>query len=270
VAPDRTLFYFNFEDPVVGGFAPEKVALRRAVRLAYDSNEEIRSIRRGQAIPAQSIVEPGTFGYDPTLKTENSDFDPARAKALLDMYGYVDRDGDGWRDQPDGSPLVLVYATQPDVQSRQFDELWRKSMNRIQIKLRIEIGQWPEQLKKARAGQLMIWQLGYSAASPDGANALGLLYGPASGGQNLARFKSAKLDDLFNRMNALPDGPERLALLREGIRYIDAYAPHKYNVHRILNDFSQPWLEGYRRPMFWNAFWSYVDIDPVRQAAGRR
>ena len=36
-----------------------------------------------------------------------SEYDPARAKALLDLYGYVDRDGDGWRDMPDGSPLVL-------------------------------------------------------------------------------------------------------------------------------------------------------------------
>jgi ABC-type transport system substrate-binding protein len=270
IATDRTLFYFNWNDPLVGGFAPDKVALRRAIRLAYDTAEEIRGPRRGQAIPAQSIVSPNSFGYDPALKTENSDFDPARAKALLDMFGYVDRDGDGWRDQPDGSPLVLRYATQPDALSRQYDELWKKCMTRVGLKLEIETGQWPEQLKKARAGQLMIWQLGYSAASPDGASALGLLYGPASGGQNLARFKSDKLDDLYNRMNALPDGPERLALLREGVRYLDALAPMKYNVHRILNDFTQPWVEGYRRPPYTNAFWSYVDVDAAKQAAARR
>ena len=38
-----------------------------------------------------------------------------RAKALLDMYGYVDRDGDGWREQPNGQPLTLevVDRTQP-------------------------------------------------------------------------------------------------------------------------------------------------------------
>ena len=267
VATDRTLFYFNWNDPLVGGFAPEKVALRRAIRLAYDTDAEIRQARRGQAIPAQSIVSPNSWGYDPTLKTENSDFDPARAMALLDMFGYVDRNGDGWRDRPDGSPLVLQYASQPDALSRQYDELWKKNMDRVGLRLSIEIGQWPEQLKKARAGQLMIWQLGYSAASPDGAGALGLLYGPASGGQNLAQFKSDKLDAIVNRMNTLPDGPERLALLREGIRYIDAMAPHKYNVHRILNDFTQPWVEGYRRPPYTNAFWSYVDIDPVRQAS---
>ncbi|MFZ2649549.1 MAG: ABC transporter substrate-binding protein, partial [Burkholderiaceae bacterium] len=97
VNPDRTLFYFNMEDPLVGGYTPDKVALRRAIRLGCDVQREISTLRRGQAIPAQSVLAPGTWGYDPAYKSENSDFDPARAKALLDMFGYVDRDNDGWR-----------------------------------------------------------------------------------------------------------------------------------------------------------------------------
>ena len=58
-----------------------------------------------------------------------SDYDLPRAKALLDLHGYVDRDGDGWREQPDGQPLLLEYATQPDQQSRQLIELWKKNMD---------------------------------------------------------------------------------------------------------------------------------------------
>ena len=54
---------------------------------------------------------PHTTGYDPNFKSEMGDYDPARAKALLDLYGYVDRDGDGWRELPDGKPLVLEMAT---------------------------------------------------------------------------------------------------------------------------------------------------------------
>jgi ABC-type transport system substrate-binding protein len=58
---------------------------------------------------------PHTTGYDPAFKSEMSEYSPAkRAKALLDLYGYVDRDGDGWREQPDGKPLVLECTTQPD------------------------------------------------------------------------------------------------------------------------------------------------------------
>jgi ABC-type transport system substrate-binding protein len=268
VNSDRTLYYFNMEDPVVGGYTPDKVALRRAIGLATDVGREINLLRRGQAVQAQTVVAPGAWGYDPALKTENSEYSVPRAKALLDLYGYADKDGDGWRDLPDGKPLVLSYSTQPDELSRQFDEVWKKNMDAVGLRLSFEKGQWPEQLKKARAGQLMIWQLGYTADSPDSQDGLALLYGPAAGGQNLPRFKHQRFDDIYRAMQALPDGPERLALLREAQRIVVAYMPHKYNVHRIITDLTQPWLLGYRRPAFNYQFWQFVDIDeskrPVR------
>ena len=49
---DVTYTYFNMADPVVGGYTPEKVALRRAISLAYDVEREIRQVRRGLAIAA--------------------------------------------------------------------------------------------------------------------------------------------------------------------------------------------------------------------------
>jgi ABC-type transport system substrate-binding protein len=258
---DRVLFYFNMEDPVVGGYTPEKVALRRAIGLAVDVEREITQVRRGQAIPAQSIVAPNTYGYDSHFKSENSDFDVARAKALLDTYGYVDRNGDGWREKPDGSPLVVEYASQPSQLDRQFDELWKRSMDAIGIRVAINTAKWPEQLKKARAGQLMVWQLGYTAANPDVQEAFQTLYGPAAGGQNLARFKLPAFDRLYERMQKLPDGPERLETIAEANRLLLAYAPDKYTVHRIVPDLTQPWLIGFRRPPFGNQWWQYVDVD---------
>jgi ethanolamine ammonia-lyase large subunit len=51
-----------------------------------------------------------------------------------------------------------------------------------------------------------------------------------------------------------------LSLLREAQRIVVAYAPHKYNVHRILTDLTHPWVLGYRRPLFGNQFWQYIDI----------
>ncbi|HXF46083.1 MAG TPA: ABC transporter substrate-binding protein, partial [Burkholderiaceae bacterium] len=57
------LALFNMEHPVVGGYAPEKVALRRAIALAYDVHEEIRLVRKGQSIPANSPVAPLVTGF---------------------------------------------------------------------------------------------------------------------------------------------------------------------------------------------------------------
>ena len=268
VNADIAITYFNMEDPVVGGYTAEKVALRRAIGLAMDIDREIRIIRRGQAIPAQSNIVPFTTGYDPHFKSESGDYDPARANALLDVYGYLDRDGDGWRDLPDGSPLLLNKATQPEQIYRQFDELFRKNMEAVRIKVRFETGQWPEHLKKARAGKLQIWALGSSASGTDGQSALYRLHGPQSGSQNLARFKLATFDALYDRMARLPDGPEREALFLEAKKIAVAYMPYKPTVHRISTDLWYPWLIGYRRPPFWNEWWHMVDVDAeMRQRA---
>ena len=119
------------------------MALRRAIGLGVDLDREIRLVRRGQAIPAQSPIGPEAWGYDPTFKSEMSEFDRARAKALLDMHGYVDRNGDGWREQPDGKPLLLEYSTSPDQQSRQLSELWQKNMDALGIRIEFKTAKWP-------------------------------------------------------------------------------------------------------------------------------
>ncbi len=258
--PDSVFAYFNMAHPVIGGLEPGRVALRRAIGLAVDVQREIRLVWKGQAIPAQSIVVPHTTGYDPQFKSEMGDHDPARARALLDLYGYTDRDGDGWREQPGGQPLLLEVATQPDQNSRQFDELWQRNMKSIGIRVKFVTAQWPEQLKAARAGKLMVWQLGSSAAAPDGQGSLMRLNGPQAGGQNLARFSLPAFDKVYARMSSLPDGPEREALFLEAKRLSVAYMPYKVRAHRILTDLARPGVVGYRRPLFWLDQWQYIDM----------
>lgn len=265
LTPDMTMTCFNLDDPVVGGVTPDKVALRRALSLAYDVNKEILIARRGQAVPAQSPIVPHTTGYEPGFKSEMGDYDPARARALLDMYGYVDKDGDGWRDLPDGSPLVITRNTEPKSVNRAIDELWEKALRAVGIRMKIKIQQWPENLKAAQAGNYQMWPVGSTAAQPDGQGALQRYYGPAAGTQNLPRFKNARFDAIYDRMQALPDGPEREALFKEAKRMAVAYMPYKVNVHRILTDIEQPSMTGFYRPLFWLDFWQFIDIDPSKQ-----
>jgi ABC-type transport system substrate-binding protein len=262
VASQVQMTLFNMEDRVVGGYTPEKVALRRAIGLGIDVDREIRLVRHGQSIPAQSHLAPHTTGYDADFRSENGQYDLPRAKALLDLYGYIDKDGDGWRDLPDGRPLVLELGTQPDQQRRQLDELFRRDMNALGIRSTFRNGKWPEQLKAVRAGKLMMWMVGSSSAAPDGQGALARLDGRQAGGQNLARFKRPEFDALYDRLSALPDGAERMALFDAAKRLAVAYAPYKLHVHPIVTDLAHPWLLGYRRPLFWQDFWQYVDIDP--------
>ncbi|MCA0243899.1 MAG: ABC transporter substrate-binding protein [Proteobacteria bacterium] len=264
-ATDYTIF--NLEDAVVGGYAPHQVALRRAIALATDVPAEIERVRRGQAIVAQSAVVPHTYAYDPAFKSENGEYDLGRARALLDLYGWVDRDGDGWREMPDGRPLVLRKLTQPEQQTRALDELMRRDMTALGIRIEFETGKWAENLKAARAGKFQIWSVGGVAPDPDGQSALQRYHSKQIGGQNMARLRVPAIDALYDRLSELPDGPERKAVFLEIKRRSIVLMPYKSRVHRMVSDLVQPWVIGYRRPLFWQEWWHVVDVLPGRDAA---
>jgi ABC-type transport system substrate-binding protein len=268
INPDVVVTFFNMEHPLVGGYTPEKIALRRAISLGYDLEEEIRLIRRGSMMPAQSQVPPLTSGYDPTFVSEMSRFDRAGARALLDTYGYVDRDGDGWREQPDGSPLLLEIATESSQLDRTFNELWKRQLDALGLRVQFRVNQWPENAKAARAGKLMIWLLGWTAGGPDPDSFLALGLSRNIGGSNYARFRLPEYDRLYDRQRQLPDGAERDAVIREMKRLFNVYMPYKVHGHRYVNDVMHSWLAGYHRHPFARDFFKYVDVDTaVREGA---
>ncbi len=198
-----------------------------------------------------------------------SEFDPARAKALLDLYGYVDRDGDGWREQPDGSPLQIEYATQPDGFNRQLVTQWKKNMDAIGIRMVFRNAQWPENLKASRAGKLQMWGVGESGG-PDGSDFLVLGYSKSVGQGNLARFELPEYDRLYELQKTMPDGPERFAVMTRAKELLIAYMPYKVHVHRVWTDLAQPWVIGFHRNVFLREFWKFVDIDNDEKARRTR
>jgi ABC-type transport system substrate-binding protein len=260
VRADLAATFFNMDDPVVGGYTPEKVALRRALSLGFDVEREIRLVHYGQAFPAQAPVAPHTLSYDPAFKSEMSDYDPARANALLDLYGYLDKDGDGWREQPDGSPLELVWSIESDGRGRKMSEQYHRSLSALKIKVNFKPGKWPELLKAARSGSFQVWHVGGMSASPDSQGALQRYDGTQIGGQNMARFKRPEFDAIYKKLSELPDGPERDALFNEAKRIAVTWMPYRIRYHTFITDMAHAEVIGYRRPLFWQDWWQYVDI----------
>ena len=169
---------------------------------------------------------------------------------------------------PDGSPLTLEMATQPDQLSRQLDEIWRKSMTAININIAFKPAKWPENLKNSRAGKLMMWRVGWVAAQPDGETFLSLGNSSNIGQANHARFNLPAYNKLYALQRTLPDGPERDALFLQAKKLFVAYMPYKFVGHRIETAVFHPWVIGYRRHSFMRAMWKYIDID--HDAKGER
>ncbi len=266
IQPAITYSYFNMEDPVVGGYTPDKIALRRAIGMAYNVDDEIRVLRQGQAIPATQPVPPNVAGYNPKFEG-NAKFDPAGARALLDKFGYVDRDNDGWRDLPDGKPLVLKIASGTTGLDRQYDELWQRSLTAVGLRVEFVNQKFADLVKAARLGQLQMWFLGNISTTTEGFGFLGLLYGGNAGFSNLARFKLPEFDRLYEEARALPDGPARTKVFQRMSELVSIYAPWNLHAYRYENVLVQPWVGGYKYNAFDRHPWRYYDVDLARRKA---
>jgi ABC-type transport system substrate-binding protein len=260
IEPEITYTFFNFRDPVVGGFAKEKIALRRAIIMAYDLDEEIRVIRKHQAVRAIMPIPAGVVGHDPNWKPLNN-YDPALANRLLDRFGYR-KGADGYRTLPDGQPLVLRYASGTTAIEREFNELWKKSMDAIGVRIAFQHGKFPEHLKAAKACQLMMWGSAWTADYPDGENFMQLLYGPNTGQSNNGCYQSKAFDALYEKMLRLPDSPERNRLFLDMTRQIEVDGAWSLHVSRERNQLIRPWVQGYKKHPILNAEWIYIDLVP--------
>ncbi len=258
--------YFGMDNPVVGGYEPHKVALRRAIGLAYDAEREIQLARRGQAIVPQTILPPGIPGYDPQMRTEMSQHSLPRAKALLEMYGYVDKNGDGWREQPDGSPLVVQHRTETAQANRELQGLWQKALSSLGIRGEYTQAQWQENIKASRAGTLMMWSTGWVAALPDASYFTDVIYGPNKGMSNHARFNHPEVNALHEKQRAMPDGPERFELVQKALKIAVAYMPMKATAHPVNSWMSHDGVVGYVPHPFIRDYWRYMDMEPAAAA----
>lgn len=226
---------FNMDDPIVGAKAGDRGRkLRQAMSLVIDSEEFSRIFMNGRGIPAQSPIPPGIFGYDADYVNPFRVVDAKRAAELLRDAGYP-----GGIDPATGQPLRLTFDT-PDTSARGrlrfqfFVDAWRK----LGIDVQIAATTYNQFQDKVRRGAYQLFMWGWVADYPDPENFLGLLWGKlarSAGGPNTANFDDPEYDRLFLKMRDMPDGPERLAVIREmrGILeregpWIDLFFPETY------------------------------------------
>ncbi len=119
---------------------------------------------------------------------------------------------------------------------------------------------WQENIKASRAGKLMMWATGWSAALPDGSYFLDVMYGPAKGQANHARFDLPAFNALHERQRELPDGPERDALIAKALKLGVAYMPLKATGHVVQGWLAQPRVQGFVPHPFIRDWWRYVDV----------
>ncbi len=266
VDPEIIYLFMNTQEKIgneinpFGGFSPEKIALRRAVAMAYNVDDQIKIIRKGQAVRAQYPIPPNIAGHEPQF-VSGTPYDPRLANALLDKFGYR-RGVDGYRQHPDGKSLILRYYSLPTERDRQFDELMKRSLDRIGVRVEIRKERFAEINKLADQCRVTMRHAAWIADYPDGDNFMQLLYGPNSGQTNSACYRSAAFDARYEKSRRLPHGAERNQLYREMARQMEADSVWLVTDSRYRNVLVQPYVVGYKKhPVFAHEF-LYMDMDP--------
>jgi len=106
-------------------------AFRHALWHCMDRDYVISSICLGMGYPMYTPIPLAMPEYvdheimpGGALEELTHPFDTAEAASILDEAGYVDADGDGWRDMPDGTPFILKFNIRADHALRRDMGLW--------------------------------------------------------------------------------------------------------------------------------------------------
>jgi ABC-type transport system substrate-binding protein len=258
VDPEVTSYYWNMEDPVLGGFSKEKIALRRAIAMAHNIDEEIRIVWNGQAVRLEYPIPPGVVGYDPHYKSLVQ-YDPALANKLLDKYGYK-KGPDGWRTLPDGKPLVIHYTSRNEASGVLQGEMWRKTYNSIGIRMENDRMIFGDIMKTEKQCKLQTRSAPWIADFPDGDNFMQLYYGPNTHQNNNGCYQDPQYDKWYAATQKMPDGPERDALYHKMARQLEVNAGALIGYARYRNMLAQKTVLGYKKhPILLQEF-AYIDM----------
>ncbi len=261
---------FNMDDPVVGAAAGEKsMKLRQAMSLAIDSKEFLRLFNNGRGIPAQTPIPPGIFGYDPEYRNPFRQPDLTRGAALLVEAGYP-----GGIDPATGRPLHLSFdvgdtGASSLLQFQFYTNAWRG----LGLDVEIAATSYNQFQDKVRRGAYQIFTWGWVADYPDPENFLFLLWTPMgrtrSGGPNTANFSNPRYDELFLKMKAMDDGPERLEVIHQMRGILEEDRPWIENFHPERYALYHGWVKNQKPAGLSIPTAMYIDIDAAERALRR-
>jgi ABC-type transport system substrate-binding protein len=221
--PILLTWFFSLRDPAVGGTSLEKIALRRAIAMAFDDADYNRAFNAGTSSVRHQFVPPGIDGFVPDYRNPNL-FNLATANALLDRFGYK-RGRDGYRSHPDGSALTVQLLTGTSSDSRRWSEFVKRMLDRLGVRVSVETLPPAERLKRMANCQFGMSTMDWSLDVPDGTNSMSMFWSKSIGNVNLSCYADAAFDAAYEQALVMPPGPARTALFRTMQMRIDAMTP---------------------------------------------
>lgn len=251
IAPTLTYWWLaiNMEDNILG----KNLKLRQAIAHAVNIDDYIKTFTNNIALKANSIFPPGVKGYNPTT-TLPYEYNIEKAKKLLAEAGYP---------QGKGLPEFSYDVRGSTTVSRQMGEFVRKELEKIGIKVKVNLNSFPGFLNKARTGQLQLWQGGWAMDYPDPENVIQLLISKNHPpGPNSTFYSNPKVDELYKKLFFTKDEDQVLEITKEVESIIAQDLPwimQFYSRNYILH---HKHLKNFRQSDLINNNFKYLKIAP--------
>ena len=258
--PSIDYHYWNMQNPVVGGLSKDKIALRRAMAMAFSADNYINILQKGDSQKLQAPIPSGVVGYDPNYRS-SIPYSVKAANLLLDRYHYKVA-ADGWRTQPNGKPLVIeMTLSGNNLRSQQQAEFWKKTLDSVKIKMTTKSMPFAEALKLEKQCKTMFKTSAWIADYPDADNFMQLFYGKNIKITNNGCVKIPEYDRLYEQAQKMTPSPERDAIYAKMSRLLEVYMPVQVIGARYRNILAQPRVIGFKKHPILPAEWMYIDID---------
>ena len=153
------LLSYQFRNYVFVGWNARRPQLsdarvRRAITLGTNRGEIVQAILQGYGTVANSGVPPFHWAFD-AKSTEGMGYDPEGAEALLEEAGWIDRDGDGVRDNANGVRLSFSIKYNTGNQQRQdVAEIMQSQLAKIGIEVQPQVVEWATLLQQINTPEL--------------------------------------------------------------------------------------------------------------------
>jgi len=245
---------FNMEDELLGGYEPEKIALRQAICLAIDWDEFNQTFYSGINQVYDGPIPPGLDGFPEGGRAPVSYRGPdiERARTLLAEAGY-----------PGGKGLPkLDFYTSRGRNSPEQTEMLQRQLGKIGVSINKNLVDFSTLIAFVNNKKAPFFSFAWGSDYPDAENNLALFYSPnVSPGSNHFNYNRPEYDRMYEQIRTMQPSPERTELYERMRDMVIQDAPFAGSMARTRFYLVNPRLKNFKVSEDFYNWPKYLDVE---------
>ncbi len=199
---------FNMKDKYAGD-----LAVRRAIAYAIDRDSIIEHIMKGLAQKATGLLSPVNYFHTDNLPA--FEYNPEKAKEILDRAGLKDPDGDGPQMR-----FTMNYSTSQNELRKTIAQVFKWQLAKVGIGIEIVSTEWGTFYGNIKKGNFQIFSMTWvGIADPDIMYYIFHSSSMPPAGANRGRYENKKLDKLLDE-GRVADTKQRKVIYSEAQKIV--------------------------------------------------